>query len=67
MGDDETGPVFHQRAHRLLNLHFRPGINTARCLIQNKNGGIGEDGPSDRQQLPLSLAQIASARNNGVS
>ena len=62
MGDDKAGPALHQGAHGGLNMHLGSGIDAAGCLVENQNNGIGKHGASDRQELPLALAQVAAAR-----
>ena len=60
MGDDKAGAPRHQAQHRLLNVLLGARIDTAGCLVQDQNAGVGEDRPGNRQQLTLALAQVAA-------
>lgn len=60
VGDDEAGAPLHQVQHRRLNMLLRARVHTAGGLIQNQNGGVGQNGAGNSQQLPLPLAQIAA-------
>ncbi len=39
MRDDKARAPLHQFVHRLLNVHFRPRIDTARRFIQYEDRG----------------------------
>ena len=61
VGNYEAGPTFHQPQQRLLDAHLRAGIHTAGGLIENKDGGVGQDRARNRQQLALPLAEVAGS------
>ena len=61
MGDDERRPTGHQPAHRELDLSLGSCIDRRRCFIENQHVGSGDNRPSDRQQLPLTLGQVVAA------
>ncbi len=58
MGNDKARPPFHQATHRLLDEDFRPCIHTRGRFIENHDRRIGKNGPSDRQQLFLTLRDV---------
>ena len=60
MGDDEARAAFHQPSHRILNMHFRARVHAARRLVEDEDRRIGKNGAGGRQQLPLTLAQVAA-------
>ena len=51
MRDDEAGPAPHQCLHGLLYLQFGAGVSTGSGLVQNQNGRIRQNRPSDGHQL----------------
>ena len=55
MGDDEDRPPCHQSIHALLDNRLGVGVDRAGRLIQHEYRWVGDDRPSDRDQLPLSL------------
>ena len=61
VGNDKTGAAFHQAQQRFLDARLGAGIDTAGGFIQNQNGRVSQDGARNRQQLALSLAQVAGA------
>lgn len=61
MGDYERRSPLHQPQQRLLDAGLRAGVHAAGCLIQDQNGGVSQDGAGNRQQLALTLAEIAGA------
>lgn len=61
VGDDKTRLSFHEAQKRLLNSFFGTGIDAAGGFIKNEDGGVGENGPGDGQQLPLALAEVAGS------
>ena len=58
MGNDEAGASLHQAQQRLLDAHLGAGIHAAGGFVQDEDGGIGQDGAGDREQLALSLAEV---------
>jgi len=55
----ETGPALHQIHHRFLDQDFRSGIHGTCGLIQDQDLGVGQESAGDRQQLFLSLRNVA--------
>lgn len=69
MRDDDAGPAPHQRLHGLLYFQFGAGVSTGSGLVQNQNGRIRQNRPSDGHQLLMradsgyaSLIQNAQGR-----
>ncbi len=51
MGDDDQCLVLHQRIDGLLNMFFIVRIDAGRCLIQQNNWCIFEDGTGNGYPL----------------
>jgi hypothetical protein len=52
---------FHQAQQGLLDARLGARVHAAGGLIQDQDGRIGQDGARDREQLALSLAEVAGA------
>ena len=55
--DDDTGPLRHDLFQRRLNQMLRFGIERTCRLVQQKNRGIAEDRPCNRDTLPFAARQ----------
>jgi len=44
---------------------FGSSIDAAGRLVEDENGRVGENGPGNREHLPLSIAEIAAAFGTG--
>ena len=53
MGDDKAGAAAHQPEQGFLDPQLGPGIHAARRLVQDEDGGVGENGAGYREKLPL--------------
>ena len=56
--DDEACPTFAQPVHRLLHQQLGAGVHRARRLIEDEDGGVGDEGARDRQKLALTSGDI---------
>ncbi len=61
VGNHKTGSALHQAQQRFLDARLGARVHAAGGLIQDQDGRVGQDGAGDRQQLALSLAQVAGA------
>ncbi len=61
--NDETGAIFHQVHHRVLNFLLSSCVNTGGGLIQNQYARIGEKGSADGEKLALSLGKTGAGLN----
>jgi hypothetical protein len=61
VGDDKAGAAFHQAQQRLLDAGLGAGVDAAGGLVQDQDGGLGQDGARNGQQLALALAEVAGA------
>ena len=61
MGDDKTGPSFHQCIHRLLNAGFGSRIYGTGGFVQNHDLVVCQDRPGDGQKLLLAFGDIGAA------
>ena len=59
MCDDKACASSHEVIHSLLNQNFCPRVNGAGRLVENQNLRISEDRSCDRQELLLSLGDVA--------
>jgi hypothetical protein len=50
---------FHQPQQRLLDARLGARVDAAGGFVEDQDGRVGQDGPGNRQQLALSLAQVA--------
>src|SRR5690606_34506449 len=67
VGDQDGGPAFHQAPDGGQHLFFRYRVQSFRRFIQNQDGGVAQEGPSQRHQLPLSPGELpASLPDDGV-
>ena len=57
MRDDQRRASNHEAIESLCHLSLGKRIQMRGGLIQNQDGGILEDGPSDGQALALAAAQ----------
>ena len=57
VGDHERGPAPQKLIEALLDQPFAFTIEVAGRFIEDEYLGVGEDGPCDRQPLPLAAAQ----------
>ena len=57
VGDDDRGAVGHHPLQRLLHGNFALGIERAGRLVEQQDGGIAQDGPSQRDALALAARQ----------
>ena len=69
VGDHEYRPPAQQSVHRLLHQPLRLGIERRSGLVEDEDRWIPEQGPCNRQSLPLSAGQSRSplAENRGVA
>ena len=51
VGDHERGAVRAQGCHGLLDQHLRTGVHRGGGLVQDQQGGIGQEGTGDGDQL----------------
>ena len=58
--DDKIGSAFHQGFHRLLNQHFRAGVNGAGRFIENQYCRVGQNRAGNGQQLTLPLGYVGA-------
>ena len=58
VGDHETCATFHKPKHCLLNCFLGASVDATRRFVEDEDGGIGEDGASDCQELTLTLTDI---------
>ena len=59
MGDDKTGPSFHQCIHRLLDAGFGSRIYGTGGFVQDHDLVVCQDRPGDGQKLFLPLRYVA--------
>ncbi len=59
--DHDHGPPFHQLPNRLHHQGRRPAVQAGRGFIEDHDGSVFDDGPRDRDTLPLPSAQCAAA------
>lgn len=64
VGDDEGGTPFHEHIKGLLDSCFRSGIERGRSLVENKDIGVGDNRPCNRNALFLSAGKFESAFSN---
>ena len=65
--DDEHRPALHKAVHTFLDKHFGSRVDRTRRFIEDEHRRIGDGSACDRNELPLSLAQISAvARNDGI-
>ena len=67
MGNRQGRPAAGQHTERLLDRFLRLGIHAAGGLIQNQDLGIVEQGPGDRDTLPLAAGEPRPASPSQVS
>ena len=60
VGDDKAGAALHQRVHGLLDFQLRARVHAGGGLVENEDGGVGEDGAGDGKQLPLPLGEAGN-------
>ncbi len=51
---------FIRRSKRLLDARLGAGVDAAGRLVQDQDARVGQDRAGNRQQLALSLAQVAA-------
>ena len=56
VGDDESGPSFHEGIHAVLYQFFGTGVDGGSSLIENQRRRVGHGRPCDGEKLALSLA-----------
>ena len=61
MGDHERRAVGPQRGHRLLHEHLRAGVDRRRRLVEDEQGGLGEERTSDGDELAFARGHVRSA------
>lgn len=61
VGDDEGGAARHEAVERLLHKVFALGVERRGGFVEDEDVGIGEDGTSYGETLPLSAAEEGSA------
>ena len=67
VGNDKAGAAGHQAQQSLLDARLGARVHAAGGFVQDQDRGIGQDGTRDREQLALSLAEIAGAfREQGI-
>jgi len=59
VGDGGTTP--RQAFESALETHFGRGVDGGRCLVEDQQVGVGEVGPGQRDQLPLTGRQRLAA------
>ena len=57
VGDDEGGAARHEAVERLLHKVFALGVERRGGFVEDEDVGIGEDGTSYGETLPLSAAE----------
>ena len=57
VGNNQTGAVFHQIDHGILNVLLCACIHRGGCFIQNQNLGICQNCTGDCKELSLTLRQ----------
>src|SRR4051812_4524983 len=53
VSDDEDCPTGEQTINGLLHESFRVGVQRGSGFVENEDGRIGQEGPCDRETLPL--------------
>ena len=61
VGDDEHRPFGHHRVHAPADQILGFGVNRGRRVVQHQHARVVQNGPRDRQPLPLPAAQAAAA------
>lgn len=61
MGDDEENFVVFEFLERVVKMLSCIVIEPGGGLVEDKDGGIGDEGPRQRHTLPLSHAELAAA------
>ena len=57
VGNGDGRAAAGQHAERVLNRLLRFGVHTAGRLVENQHAGVVQQGPGDRQSLPLASRQ----------
>jgi 1,2-diacylglycerol 3-alpha-glucosyltransferase len=61
VGDDKTGASLHQAQQRLLDPGFGARVHAGGGFIEDEDAWVSKHGAGDREQLALSLAEVAGA------
>ena len=65
VGDHEARPIPAKGVHGLLDQHLGAGVDRAGGLVEDEDGGIGEERPGDGEQLHLAGAHGAVLDRRG--
>ena len=57
---DETSLVFHECAHRCLDLMFRASVDVGSCLVEDQHRSLHEQRSRDGEKLFLSFGNIST-------
>jgi len=57
---DETSLVFHECAHRRLDLVFRAGVDVGSCLVEDQHRSLHQQRTGDGEKLFLSLGNVGT-------
>src|SRR5262252_7667318 len=60
MSNDKSRAAFHEIGEAALNHSFRLRVKRVGGFIENEDAWIGQDGPGDRNSLPLAAGELDS-------
>ena len=62
---DEGGAILHEGGERYLDLVFTFCVQSARCFVENKDGGVFKEGSRDGEALPLAAREPVACFAHG--